>query len=360
MRAWIIGIVVILVVLAGVVVFGWLGGEEQEVQPPVAVRRGTVEKTAIATGRIQPQYEVTVRSQFAGLVGERFVKLGDRVEVGEPLVQVRQETTDLNFIQARRGIEAAHRAEEAAREYVEGEHLASFFTRLMFGEKQVERLGAGAELGRRQAEEHLEFLKTGRLKLGDYEIDTIVRVPAAGQVIDLVSSPGQRVVPVGSYQPATEIATIADMDHLEFRGTVDEIDVGKLAAGLSAEIRIGALPGVILTGTVQEVGLKAKEVNNAIVFDVKLAVDSSEGQTIRAGYSATAEIFIERREHVLVLPERVVEFRDGKPFVRTPGADGAAVEKAVTVGLSDGLTVEVTAGLSDGDLVLEKEYPKID
>ena len=360
MKTLIISSVVILVALAGVLYLASARSSEPELQPPVAVRRGTVQKSAVATGRIEPQYEVTVRSQFAGLVGQRFVKLGDRVDAGQPLIEIRQETTDLNLIRARRDIESAERAEEAASEFVAGEHLASYLMRFMYGEDYLKRMDIEAELGRRQAEESLEFLKSGRLRIGDYEIDMIVRAPAAGRVIDLISSPGQRVISVGSYQPATEIATIADMDHLEFRGTVDEIDVGKLRPGMSADISIGALPDVTLTGSVQEVGLKAKEVNNAIVFDVNIAIHGSQGHTIRAGYSATSEIFIDRRENVLVLPERVIEFHDGQAFVRARRPDGTSAEKKITVGLSDGLTIEIVDGLQEGDLVLEKEYPKID
>jgi HlyD family secretion protein len=81
---------------------------------------------------------------------------------------------------------------------------------------------------------------------------------------------------------------------------------------------------------------------------------------MRAGYSATAEIFIARRENVLVLPERVIEYRDDDPFVRIPGNDGTATEQAVTLGLGDGLVIEVTSGLQEGNRVLEREYPQVE
>lgn len=360
MKAWLIVLVVVLIVVVAASIVWLSGGETAPARPPVIVGRGTVERIAVASGRIEPAYEVEVRSQFSGLVAERFVDLGDRVEVDDPLVDVRQVVTKLSLIQAERAIEAAERGREAAKEFLNREHLASLATLLVLGDRQLERQAEQADLGVQQARETLEFLKTGKLRIGDDAVDTIVRAPVAGHVIDLVRADGQRVIPVGGFQPPTEIARIADMDHLEFRGTVDEIDVGSLTNGLPAETRIGALPGVLLKGHVHDVGRKAKIVNNATVFDVWITIESPTAEVTRAGYSATAEIFIARRENVLVLPERVIEYRDDQPFVRIPGEDGNPMEQAVTLGLGDGLVIEVTSGLQEGDRVLEREYPQME
>jgi HlyD family secretion protein len=360
MKAWIIALIVVLIIVVGVVLAFRSGGDEGPARPPVTVSRGTVVRTAVATGRIQPAYEVIVRSQFSGLVAEHFAKLGDRVEVGHPLVDVRGVVTQLDLIQARRGVESAERTTESAREFVEGSHLAAWVTRFVFGGAQIDRLAEEAELGKQRAEESLEFLETGKLKIAGEEVDTIVRAPVAGHVIDLIRATGERVTPVGSFQPATEIATIADMDHLEFRGTVDEIDVGKLKPGLSAEISIGALPETTLSGTLQDVGRKAKTVNNATVFDVWIDIENADGAIMRAGYSATAEVSVDRRENVLVLPERVITYREDGAFVNLPGPDGKPTERAIEVGLGDGLVIEVTEGLKEGDLVLEREYPTLE
>lgn len=358
-KAVVFAAIVLTIVVCGLLISRRDGGSAED-RHTVKVLRGTVKETAIATGRIKPAYEVSVRSLVAGLVGERFVKLGDHVKAGDPLVEVVQETTNQKLLNAQRNIEAAQRAEEAAREYANGEHFASYLTHLMFGQRWTDRMMEEAEIGRRQAEEEQQFIRTGRLRIGEYEIDTIVRAPVAGQVIDLISARGQRVIPVDSYQPTTEIATIADMGRLEFCGTVNEIDVGKLRQGLPAEIRIGALPAASLQSTVLEVGLKAKELNGATVFDVRLAIEGAASETIRAGYSATADICMEHREGVLILPERVIEFRNNNALVRTVAPDGAVREKTITTGLSDGLTVEIISGLSEGETVLEKDYPKIE
>ena len=348
------------IALVGVVPLSCREAETPEQRGSLRVVRGSVEATSLATGRIVPAYETAVRSPIAGVVAERLVGLGDEVEAGDPLVRIANEPTDWELLQAQRDIEAAQLTEEAAREYMDGEHLASWLTRLVYGTAQLDRIFRSADLARRKAEERLLYLRTGRLRAGQFEIDMMVRSPVAGRVIDLTVMPGQQVIPTGAYQPATEIAVIADMDRLEFRGTVNEIDVGRLRSGLGAQIRIGALPGTRLKGTVREVGLKAKELDHAVVFDVSLAVESQADDMIRAGYSATAHIRIEHRTDVLVLPERVVEFRQGGAFVRMFDSDGSVVEKPIVVGLSDGLVIEVVSGLAEGAVVLERQFPGIE
>ena len=123
---------------------------------------------------------------------------------------------------------------------------------------------------------------------------------------------------------------------------------------MTAKIRIGALPGALVEGTVREIALKATERNNAVVFDVLLDVKASAELTIRSGYSAVAEIALDRREAVLVIPERLVDFRGGKAYVQVPDPRRGRVEREIETGLGDGLTVEVVRGLEEGNEVLEK------
>ena len=82
---------------------------------------------------------------------------------------------------------------------------------------------------------------------------------------------------------------------------------------------------------------------------------------LRAGYSANADIVIRRVEEVATIPERVLIFRGDSIFVRLPSPPGAGpVEHPVEIGMSDGIRVEVTAGLAVGDEVLDKETREIE
>jgi HlyD family secretion protein len=209
-------------------------------------------------------------------------------------------------------------------------------------------------LNRKQAEERLELLKSGKAIVDNRVVDFIVRAPVAGTVLEIKQREGTPVVPASTYGFGTVFITLADMSQLLFRGTVDEIDVGRISEGMPATIKIGALPNIIVTGKILEIALKGLERNNAMVFDVLIDLDAPPATVLRSGYSAVADIEIECHADVLALPERLVEFRSGKSYVLVPGAHGKSAPKEVSTGLSDGLTVEIVSGLAEGDVVLER------
>ena len=174
--------------------------------------------------------------------------------------------------------------------------------------------------------------------------------------------PGDSVVPLTSYQAGTPLMTLADMGDLFFKGTVDEIDVGKMALGLPVRLQIGALPNATIEGELTNIAPKAKEVEGATLFDVEARITSSGDTTLRAGYSATADVVIQEKENVLLVPERLVSFEGDKAFVEVPGKtpETEPVRTEIKVGLSDGLNVEVLEGLSEGQKVVERPPREIE
>ncbi len=166
---------------------------------------------------------------------------------------------------------------------------------------------------------------------------------------------------VRGIQAGTALATLADMTTLVFKGTVDEIDVGKLREGMPARIKVGAIPEAKVDGRVYKIAPKSKTTEGATQFDVEIELLPAKDTVLRAGYSANADIVVKEKDSVLLLPERLVTFTDGKATVEVPGAAGAEpVKKAIKVGLSDGVSVEVADGLKEKDLVVERPPKKIE
>jgi HlyD family secretion protein len=159
------------------------------------------------------------------------------------------------------------------------------------------------------------------------------------------------------------MASIADMSDLIFKGTVDEIDVGKLSMSMVARIKVGALPTDVVTGRVARIAPQAQQKEGATLFDVEIELDPGQHITLRAGYSANADVIIREKKDVLTLPERLVTFEDGgkKTFVELPGTDPKAEPKKVEIktGVSDGLNVEVISGLKKGEKVVERPPKEI-
>jgi HlyD family secretion protein len=222
----------------------------------------------------------------------------------------------------------------------------------MQGERNLDRMQKSAERSRRSAEESLRLLREGKVEIDGRTVDFIVRAPVDGHVLQLVRQ-GDPVTPASSYGLGTTVAVLGDLDQPVFRGTVDEIDIGRLQVDMPAKVTIGALPGVELRGKVVELGLRARRQDNAALFDVRIALEKAANVALRAGYSATAEVEIGRAAEVVVVPERCLVHRGGQSFVRVLGADDVAEEREVRLGLGDGLVVEVKQGLAAGDRVLE-------
>jgi HlyD family secretion protein len=171
-------------------------------------------------------------------------------------------------------------------------------------------------------------------------------------------NPGDPVVPLTSYQAGTDLASIADMRELIFRGTVDEIDVGKLKEGLPARLKVGALPDKEVLGKLTRIAPQAIEKDNAKLFEVEIELDPGQEVVLRAGYSANADLVIREKKDILLVPERLVTFEDGgkKAFVEVPGDKPGAEPRKVEIatGLSDGLNLEVVSGLEPGTKVIER------
>ena len=191
-------------------------------------------------------------------------------------------------------------------------------------------------------------------------MESVIRAPAAGIVLSRSVDPGDPVVPLTSFQEGTELVTVADMSDLIFRGTVDEIDVGKLKLGFPARLSIGALPDANLTGELARIAPQAIEEENAKLFEIEVELDPAPELELRAGYSANADVIIREVTGALVIPERLVTFDDSgdeiQASVELPPDDPAGEPRKVPIrtGLSDGLRIEVLDGLSEGDAVVER------
>lgn len=335
------------------------GGPDAAAPDAHTVQRGTVTQDALAVGRIMPRVQVPVHSPWGGVVTNRPVKVGDRVTAGAKLLEVRPQLTDRDRLDARRQLQGAQEGLEEAVEISDGKNLLGQAMRLVQGRGSLDRMRAGAERSRRATETQLSLLLEGEAQEEGLVLDWFLRAPIAGTVVELPVELGQPITPGSTFGSGTLLMTIADLDRPVFRGTVDELDAGRLSAGMKASVDLGALPSVPVKGTLREISLIAGTKNDAAVFDVTLDVTPPLGATLRAGYSAVARIAVARAVDVLVLPERFVDYRTERgvltAFVCT-GSDpdsGELTWQQIEAGVSDGLIVEVVAGLNEGDTILE-------
>jgi len=354
-----IGTVGLLVLAAGAVAVSTARGADDDGAPVVVVARGTVTDKALAVGTIEPDVEISVKSKVSGVVGRAFAEEGDFVAAGAPLLEIRPDPTPLELVESQRAVEMqeiqlANLQREADRNRALAER-GLISTQEMEG---AQRQLAQAELEVRTARERLQLLQSGRIRGSD--VESVVRAPISGYILERTVEPGDPVVPLTSYQEGTVLMSMADMGRLVFRGTVDEIDVGRLREGMPVQVKIGALPDAQVVGEVEKISLKARKVENATSFPVEITLEASPDYTLRAGLSANAEVVIDERRDVLVIPERLVTFEDGAAWVSVRRADGTAEKRTIRTGLSDAIQVEVLDGLVEGEQVFEKATRTID
>jgi HlyD family secretion protein len=216
-----------------------------------------------------------------------------------------------------------------------------------------------AKLRHQISKERLELIEKGKVRIANTDIETVVKSPLTGFILEKNVNLGDPVVPLTSYQPGTAIMRMADMNDIIFKGTVDEIDVGKISEGMGCDLQIGALPSADIHGHVILISLKAKKEDNTTVFPVEIKIYNIGDTVLRAGFSANANIIIARRDSVLSIPERVVTFRNDSAFVEIPAGPEDSKEVYIKTGLSDAIQIEVLEGLEEGQEVLEKEVKEI-
>ncbi|MEW6337356.1 MAG: efflux RND transporter periplasmic adaptor subunit [Acidobacteriota bacterium] len=357
----------IVVAIVGAAAFGVAratrdGKDSQAAFTTVEVKRGTITDKALATGQIVPEQEIQVKSQISGIVKECFADVGDRVTAGQPLFAITPDPTPLELNEVERGVQLAEVAyAKAAADFERNSALSRdgiLSTEAFDSSKQVfDQARIQLDLAR----ERLALTRDGKIQRAKGGVDSVIRAPAPGTVLRRHVNPGDPVVPLTSYQAGTPLMTMADMGTLMFKGTVDEIDVGKLQDGLPVRIKIGALPEATVTGRLTRIAPKATEKEGTTLFDVEAAIDSAASVVLRAGYSANADIVIQEKTDVLVVPERLVTFdKETATVEMEPTQPKAQPEKrTIKVGLSDGINLEVSEGLKEGDKVVQRPPKEI-
>lgn len=337
----------------------------------ISIKKGTVKEKIIAVGSIVPQHTISVKSNISGIVGQLFHEEGEYVEQGALLMQVLPSPTPQSIAEAHANVkeQAAVVAQaESHRQRLEQLLKLSLETpdNYAVAVKDVAMNKARLEM----AEQKLALLQNGETKIAGKNIKTMIQSPISGYILQRNVDLGDPVVPLTDSQAGTVLFVIANMEDLIFKGLVNEVDVAKISSGMIANIKVAAIPDANITGTLRKVDLQANNTNAATTttttspFNVGFNIELNhltlpKDIKLRSGYSATAEITVKQVDNVLVIPERVLIFKEDKVFVNLQPKknEKKPEEKEVVLGLSDGIHAEVKSGLDEGANVLDNNMP---
>lgn len=351
----------LLLVFIGAAVIGTFYFLWKKAQPVITVyevvkpKTGTVETKAVATGNIEPRYEVEIKPQISGIIAELKKEAGQMVKAGEIIatIKVIPEMVQLNSAESRVNV-AEISLKQVEEVYKRDEQL---YKQGVIAQEEFETSKANYQKAveeRNTAQSELEIVRDGIAKNSNVSSTTQIRSTITGMILDIPVKVGNSVIQANNFNDGTTIATVADMNDMIFKGNVDETEIGRIHEGMPIVLTIGAMESRKLDARLEYVSPKGVEENGAIQFEIKAALEVPEDAFIRAGYSANAEIILERAENVLTIPESTVEFNGDSIFVyfvkqETPTQ--VFEKRPIEIGLSDGIQIEVKSGLTLEDKI---------
>lgn len=338
---------------------------EKEKEAPVEynsqhAEKGGIVKKTIATGSISPREEIEIKPQISGVVEEIFIKAGETIKKGDPIARVKIIPNISGLSNAENRLNRARISRSKAQvdfdrnKALLEEGVIAPATFIAF---QTALDNAQEEV--KASQDNLSILKKGVSRRSGKTTNTIIKSTIDGMILDVPVKAGNSVVEVSTFNAGTTIANIADMADLIFRGKIDESEVEKLHEGMDIVITIGAIASKEFKASLEYISPKGIEDNGAIQFEIKAAINLPPDEFIRAGYSANADIVLDRRDDVLIISEALIQYdKKQKPFVEIKVGDNQWERKDIELGLSNGMNVEVISGVTTEDEIKVWNQPK--
>lgn len=328
------------------------------------VVRGEITAEVMGTGTLEAKVQSVVGAKISGRISELLVDQGDSILAGDVLVR-------LDDSELRQQVEIARSANEAAQATVDRSRSDTSRTQAILDQAELEyqrnsKLSAGKIIPANELDKVRMSLKVAEADLSsalakvveaqknltlsrnnlDYHLarldDTVIRAPFSGLVIRRDRDPGDIVV------PGTSIFLIISPDHLWVRAWVDESEMTKLAVGQAARLVFRSQPDQEYSGSIARLGRETDRETRQFIVDVlvdQLPVNWSVGQR--------ADVFLQtdQKKGVVVLPADLL-LRNELGFGVVTVEQRKSVWRSVRPGLHGRNTVEILAGLSEGDTVV--------
>ncbi len=318
-------------------------------------------KKTIATGSVIPRKEIMIKPQISGIVQEVYKEAGEMIQEGDVIAKIKV-IPDMISLNA-----AESRVNQAELNF-ENEKLKYDRQKQLYDKKVISESDyQNAELAFNSAQEeldaaknNLEIIKEGVSKKAENASNTLIRSTISGMILDVPVKEGNSVIQSNNFNDGTTIAIVADMNDMIFEGKVDETEVGKIVEGMPLKLTIGAIENEQFDANLEYISPKGVEENGAIQFDIKAKVKLKQGQFIRSGYSANADIELERRDSVMAISEGRITFTNDTAYVDVLTSDSITIpqvfeKRKIEIGLSDGINIEVLSGLNWGDQLKGEE-----
>lgn len=350
-RSKIILIVIAVFFIAALIWFGKKNKKSNVLYETETPFKTTIVKKTVATGKVTPLEEIEIKPQITGIIDKILLLEGSEVKKGDLIATVRVVPNEQSLISARGRVDNSKlRLNNSEISYKRTKNL---FDKGVIARAEFE----GVELAFNQAKQELRnaqndylIIKKGSAGTGG-SANTNIIAQISGTILEIPVKEGDQVIQSNNFNAGTTIASIADMSKMIFEGKVDESEVGKLVKGTDIEVSIGAIEGIKFPAKLNFIAPKGTEESGAVQFKIKADVSLDDKFFIRAGYSANADIVLEKKDSILAIKEALLKFdkKTEDPYVEVKTGEDTFEKKTLKLGISDGVNVEILEGVTIED-----------
>jgi HlyD family secretion protein len=346
-------LVILLLLFVVTIVFLYNKSKSKPVvfQTATPITTNIIKKT-VATGSVIPRKEVEIKPQVSGIVEEVYVEAGNKVKAGDIIAKVRIIPDLVNLNNAESRLDRAKIALDQAK--LDFDRKQKLYQQEVISLSEFQQADIAYKNARQEvdaAESNLELIREGVNKKSGKVTNTLIRTTINGMVLDVPVKAGSSVIETNNFNAGTTIASIADVGDMIFQGKLDETEVGKIRPGMNLLLTIGAIEKDTFSATLKYIAPKGVLENGAVQFEIKADVLLKESQFIRSGYSANADIVLQRVDHVMAIKESLLQFEGDSAYVEIETGPQKFEKKLIRTGLSDGINIQILSGLTMKDKI---------
>lgn len=381
----------VLVAVAGAVGYVSLRGASTDADPSklATVERGTMVRSVVATGKVEPITKVEIKSKANGIIQALHVNVDSVVAEGAVLAELDKDQllaqvrgAEANLLAARAALEGAEA--QLAKNTVEAEgpdvefanrayeRARSLFEQHLIAQSALDDAHSAVDVAQNRMRAAQSQLAVSRARVSEARAqvaqakaaadraaedlaNATIRAPIRGTVLTRdveMGSPVSSILNLGAN--ATLVMTLGDIAQVFVRGKVDEADIGRVRLGQTARIRVETFRDKVFNGRVTQISPMGVEKDNVTNFEVRVSIDNP-GQELKANMTANAEIVLEEHPNALIVLETAIIYDSQKrAFVDVvdPAAKTGRRRVPVTLGVGNGTRVQVLEGVTEGQRVV--------
>ncbi|MEO6096218.1 MAG: efflux RND transporter periplasmic adaptor subunit [Fibrobacteria bacterium] len=290
----------VLLALAGAGSWYQWGRKPAEIKWKTApAERGPIQVSVTATGTLQAVVTVQVGTQVSGTVSALYVDFNSKVAKGQVIARIDTTLLRAALTDAQSNLErTAAQQRQVASELKRSQAL---YAKGLISQADLDAATANASVGAANLSSSKAQVDRARINL---RYATIV-APIDGIVLSRAVDVGQTVA--ASFNTPTLFTLAGDLREMQVQASVDEADIGKVAAGQNATFTVDAYPDTTFAGIVKQIRLQPVTVQNVVSYDVVISVPNP-ALKLMPGMTANLTIAVARKEDVLSVPAAALRF----------------------------------------------------